>query len=168
MRLILAGIIVSLLAIQMLARPFHFSPEFVAAWHASHGKAIPTAKPEIVRPQPTASIEVQPQPEINKLWISQRQLYRTLDCAALVYATARIYARYTRSQRQADYACSRLYPAWYRSVHAKGNFALEVGVIALETLFYKTIFKLILLCGTGDLSDLAHEAVVRCKKLFFA
>lgn len=148
----------------MQGRQRQFSSEFVAAWQQRTLQKLPK-KESILLPQSSNSTNM----VCQESCIHPGTLYKTIDCAALLYASLKICRRALQKPHITPiFGFHFLCPKWYWSAQQKGNFVFDACAIALETLLYKTVLKLIVLCGTGDFGDVVEHALVRSKKLVTA
>lgn len=100
--------------------------------------------------------------------LTAEQLYAAINCIACIYALARITHCYYA------YCIADVHPkAWYDRVLPVCNapfikkirFGIASMVILGETLFGKSLAKLLVLCATGDVTDLVEVVCIRMKKV---
>lgn len=90
------------------------------------------------------SVSVKPAPGITV-----ERAHNVLNVAACTYALVRIARSYKHNMTVAN----------------KTKFALNSAVIIGEALVIKSLAKLLLVCATGDITDLIEQAIKRCKKM---
>lgn len=98
--------------------------------------------------------------------ITFKNIANLIDYGAFLYAAYKIYHAYDITQTYMDdtYAgCNkfttflqRIFPQQFLQAPLHAAFIAKTVHILSKTLLYKTIIKLLLLCGSGDLTDLMH------------
>lgn len=105
---------------------------------------------------PAPTVLVKPDtPPVSTSWITVERAHNVLSIAACVYVAARIAYNY-----QQGFGLHKK-----MTVVNKTAFAFNSAVIIGEALVIKSLAKLLLLCATGDITDLIEQAIKRCKKM---
>lgn len=100
---------------------------------------------EVDKPSnPAPPVLVKPAP-----WFTVERAHNAISVAACAYALTRIARSYEHNMSTAN----------------KMGFALNAAIIIGEALVIKSLAKLLLVCATGDITDLIEQAIKRCKKM---
>jgi hypothetical protein len=163
----------------MHAQKISFSQEAVGVLTSEHGTdKVP------MRTQPVQDEIVKP----SRRRIPVETLESLIDMAACLYAAVNIIIAYkaiglpitalpvaaaptTYWGRFKQGMIDTLFPTFLKPESVwmqRGRFMIQVGGIAIETLVYKTMAQLVLMCATQDVGELAQKLVVRLKKLIRA
>lgn len=95
-----------------------------------------------------------------------------INLAAAAYATHKIYHCYRfgkmRASLKSELFLYRFYPEYLKNLEDGGAFFVDATAVLVETLIYKTVAKLMLVCAMGDLSDVVEQGIIRTKKIVSA
>lgn len=111
------------------------------------------------------------QPEKRKKNLTTEQLYSAINTLACIYVLARIaqaYHGYFIVDTPPTTWYDNLVPIRNTVLVKKMRFAIASLLILGETLLGKSLAKLIILCATGDVTDLIEALLVRVKKIVVA
>lgn len=111
---------------------------------------------------------------LQKQHENQRNTF--INLVALLYAITKIYKRYAvigvadaqRSaiQRLMYRSYQLVSPSMLQQVAAQSSFCVDVIGIAVETLLYKILCKLVITCCTRDISDIVGDCCAWTKHMF--
>lgn len=109
-------------------------------------------------------------PESMFSMLSYERVNRLINLAAIAYASYKIYLRYEQMGKPvpetAMYKIINYFkPLQLQSITNKGSFFIDAGAIIIETLLYKTLIQLLVLCGTSDVLELVESGIFRGKKI---
>lgn len=161
----LNGLVISLMVVTVSyatsPKAWHFNPDFLAQAHNNS-----TVEPIHIANTCTENKPEQPptdaQPE--KPLMSYATAHKAIDVMALSYVLYGMAKLYMQSKDTAN-----IQQSWFTSIvqsacpsiltHVGSRIVLIAQLlgIIIETLTYKTIAKLILLCGQGDLFDIFKQ-----------
>src|SRR3990167_9078269 len=127
--------------------------------------------------QPPKQSRLPWQQSIPREWATKKQQLVSFDTAeklidliALGYASKKVYERYQligapnpTPTGLLSSIIAKIYPVSLTCLEARSKFILDSSLIIIETLAYKTLAKLILLCGKGDLRDVAKQVATKTK-----
>jgi hypothetical protein len=99
-------------------------------------------------------------PQHESQWLNIQNVHRIINSAAFIFAAAKLHQEYLRlfidpKNSPKEGSLSLFYPHIMQAFQAHVSFLGYSIAIALQTLCYKTIARLLLLCAYGDLRDLA-------------
>lgn len=138
----------------------HFSPEALAALcaHTSSKKEVFLSQPE--KEQKSTK---------QHTWLTVDRAHKFINCAACLYALVRIgqcyHHHFISHTPPSDRWYDQLITLGDISMVKKLRFACASTIILGETLVGKSLAKLLLLCATGDITDLIEPVFVRMKKI---
>ncbi|MFI5332552.1 MAG: hypothetical protein ACHQVS_00455 [Candidatus Babeliales bacterium] len=107
--------------------------------------------------------------EKNMSWLTVDRVHTLINSAACLYALIRIAQCYHRYFIAHAPQPERWYDQFITigdiTIVKKIRFTCAAVSILGETLVGKTLVKLLLVCATGDITDLIEQALVRMKKM---
>jgi hypothetical protein len=104
----------------------------------------------------------------QKAWLTIEQMHTLINGAACVYALVRIaqcYHHYFISSTPPEGRYNQLITIGDISMVKKIQFSVACGIVLGETLIAKSLAKLLVLCATGDITDLIEPVITRVKKM---
>lgn len=139
---------------------WHFSSQFLTTYY--HQEAHPPEQQSVVPPDPE-------KPSASSSFLSQATIEKAINIIACTYAFAQIYNRYQAMHAPPGVddswtgslknALSSLCPALIQTIGSHGMLFIDSTEIVFETLVYKAIAKLIVLCAYGDIGDFIKSAM---------
>lgn len=140
-------------------KAWHFSPAFL---DQAQGNTILQNAPNNHVASPTSAETLSDVPTTEQMpWLCYTNAYTAVDLIALSYMAYQLGMLYkatndTHASNQSWLASiARTFcPTLLSTMSARLLLIMQITGLALETLTYKTLAKLVLLCGQGDLFDL--------------
>ncbi|HZW61251.1 MAG TPA: hypothetical protein VFF04_03430 [Candidatus Babeliales bacterium] len=93
---------------------------------------------------------------------------KIINLTALCYASWKIYWRYQEIGKSVPETFVHKIFGYARPIQLltnRGSFFIDSGGIILETMLYKTLAQLILLCASSDILELFESAISRGKRV---